>query len=111
MAVYYASKAYVLSFSEALAEELRNSGVTVTALCPGPTQTGFADTAEMGESRLFNSFGIADAADVARYGFDAMMEGKRLAIPGVKNKVLAQANRIAPRALTAKIARLLQETR
>lgn len=111
MAVYYATKAYVLSFSEAVAEELRNSGVTVTALCPGPTHTGFADAAEMGDSRLFNSFGIADAADVAQYGFDAMMHGKRLAIPGVKNKVLAQANRIAPRALTAKIARMLQETR
>jgi uncharacterized protein len=111
MAVYYATKAYVLSFSEALAEELRHSGVTVTALCPGPTHTAFADTAEMGESRLFNTFGIADAADVAKYGFDAMMDGKRLAIPGVRNKVLAQANRIAPRALSAKIARMLQETR
>jgi short-subunit dehydrogenase len=111
MAVYYATKAYVLSFSEALAEELRNSGVTVTALCPGPTQTGFADVAEMGDSRLFNTFGIADAADVAQYGFDAMMHGKRLAIPGVKNKVIAQANRFAPRAFTAKIARMLQETR
>lgn len=111
MAVYYASKAYVLSFSEALAEELRNSGVTVTALCPGPTHTGFADAADMNDSRLFNTFGIADAADVAEYGFDAMMSGKRLAIPGVRNKVLAQANRLAPRALSAKIARMLQETR
>jgi short-subunit dehydrogenase len=111
MAVYYASKAYVLSFSGALSEELRNSGVTVTALCPGPTHTGFADAAEMGNSRLFNTFGIADAADVAEYGFDAMMHGKRLAIPGVRNKVLAQANRLAPRALSARIARMLQETR
>ncbi|MDP9203481.1 MAG: SDR family NAD(P)-dependent oxidoreductase, partial [Gemmatimonadota bacterium] len=111
MAVYYATKAYVLSFSEALAEELRNTGVTVTALCPGPTHTDFAYTAEMSGSRLFNTFGIADAADVAKYGFDAMMHGKRLAIPGIKNKILAQANRIAPRALSAKIARLAQETR
>ena len=111
MAVYYATKAYVLSFSEALSEELRNSAVTVTALCPGPTHTDFADTAEMGRSRLFNTFGIADAADVAKYGYDAMMQGKRLAIPGIKNKILAQANRIAPRALSAKIARIAQETR
>jgi short-subunit dehydrogenase len=111
MAVYYASKAYVLSFSEALAEELRNSGVTVTALCPGPTHTGFADAADMADSRLFNTFGISAASDVAEYGFDAMMSGKRLAIPGVKNKVLAQANRLAPRALSAKIARMFQETR
>lgn len=111
MAVYYATKAYVLSFSEALSEELRNSGVTVTALCPGPTQTDFADTAEVGHSRLFNTFGIADAADVAQYGFDAMMHGKRLAIPGIKNKIIAQANRISPRALTAKITRIAQESR
>jgi short-subunit dehydrogenase len=111
MAVYYATKAYVLSFSEALAEELRNSGVTVTALCPGPTQTDFADTAEVGSSRLFNAFGIADAADVAKYGFDAMMHGKRLAIPGIRNKIIAQANRFTPRALTAKITRLAQEAR
>ena len=111
MAVYYASKAYVLSFSEALAEELRNSEITVTALCPGPTDTDFADTAEMGESRLFNAFGIADAADVAKYGYDAMMSGKRLAIPGIKNKILAQANRLAPRSLSAKIARIAQESR
>src|SRR5687768_15902864 len=111
MAVYYATKAYVLSFSEALAEELRNTGITVTALCPGPTQTDFADTAEVNGSRLFNTFGIADAADVAKYGYDAMMHGKRLAIPGFKNKLIAQANRIAPRALSAKIARIAQESR
>jgi len=111
MAVYYATKAYVLSFSEALSEELRNTDVTVTALCPGPTHTDFADTAEMSGSRLFNTFGIADADDVAKYGFDAMMSGKRLAIPGIRNKILAQANRIAPRALSAKIARIAQETR
>ena len=111
MAVYYATKAYVLSFSEALSEELRNTDVTVTALCPGPRDTDFADTAEMGESRLFNAFGIADADDVAKYGYDAMMSGKRLAIPGIKNKILAQANRLAPRALSAKIARIAQENR
>ena len=111
MAVYYATKAYVLSFSEALAEELRKSGITVTALCPGPTQTDFADTARMTNSRLFSAFGVADAADVAEYGFVAMMAGKRLAIPGVKNKMVAQANRFAPRAFTAKITRMLRETR
>lgn len=111
MAVYFATKAYVLSFSQALAEELRNTGVTVTALCPGPTQTDFAKAAQMTNSRLFNSFGVADADDVARYGVGAMLRGKRLAIPGIRNKVLAQANRIAPRALSARIARLAQETR
>jgi uncharacterized protein len=111
MAVYYATKAYVLSFSEALSEELRNSGVTVTALCPGPTQTDFGDTAGVSNSRLFSTFGIADPADVAKYGFDAMMHGKRLAIPGIRNKIIAQVNRISPRALTARITRMAQETR
>jgi short-subunit dehydrogenase len=111
MAVYYATKAYVLSFSEALSEELRNSNITVTALCPGPTQTDFADTAEVNSSLLKSAFGKSDAADVAQYGFDAMMHGKRLAIPGIKNKMLAQASRIAPRALSAKIGRITREMR
>src|SRR3954471_20420213 len=75
MAVYYATKAYVLSFSEALAEELRNTGITVTALCPGPTRTEFASEAGVTNSRLFSLFGAADATDVAEYGFRAMMEG------------------------------------
>ncbi|HJQ11395.1 MAG TPA: SDR family oxidoreductase [Gemmatimonadaceae bacterium] len=110
-AVYYASKAYVLSFSEALAEELRNTGVTVTVLCPGPTATDFASTAGVGNSRLFTLFGVADAADVAEFGFQAMMAGKRVAIPGIKNKIVAQANRFSPRALTAKVARFAQENR
>jgi uncharacterized protein len=111
MAVYYASKAYVLSFSEALAEELRDSGVTVTALCPGPTRTDFASTAHVGNSRLFTLFGVATAADVAEFGVDAMMQGKRVAVPGIRNKIVAQAHRISPRLLTAKVARLAQENR
>ena len=111
MAVYYATKAYVLSFSEALAEELRNSGVTVTALCPGPTRSDFASTARVGNSRLFTLFGVADAADVAEFGVQSMLQGKRVAIPGIKNKIVAQANRFSPRALTTKVARLAQEKR
>jgi short-subunit dehydrogenase len=111
MAVYYATKAYVLSFSEALAEELRNAGVTVTALCPGPTRTDFAAEAQVGNSRLFSAFGVADAGDVAEFGVSAMLHGRRVAIPGIRNKIVAQANRFAPRALTAKVARMAQETR
>ena len=110
-AVYYASKAYVLSFSEALAEELRDSGVTVTALCPGPTRTEFASTAGVSNSRLFTLFGVADAEDVAEYGFQAMMAGKRVAVPGLKNKLVAQAHRVSTRALSARVARLAQENR
>ena len=110
-AVYYASKAYVLSFSEALAEELRDTGVTVTALCPGPTRTDFASTAGVSNSRLFTLFGVAQADDVAEFGFQAMMAGKRVAIPGFRNKLVAQANRFSPRALTTKVARFAQENR
>src|SRR5215208_4489663 len=111
MAVYYATKAYVLSFSEALAEELRHSGVTVTALCPGATDTEFAASAQVGNSRLFTVFGVADAADVAEYGVAAMMRGRRVAIPGIRNKIIAQAHRFAPRMVTTKVARIAQETR
>jgi short-subunit dehydrogenase len=111
MAVYYATKAYVLSFSEALAEELRNAGVTVTALCPGPTRTEFAEEAQVGTSRLFTAFGMADAADVAEFGVSAMLHGRRVAIPGIRNKIVAQANRLAPRALSAKVSRIAQESR
>jgi short-subunit dehydrogenase len=108
MAVYYATKAYVLSFSEALAEELRHSGVTVTALCPGPTRTDFAASAQVKSSRLYSAFGTADAADVAEYGVNAMMHGRRVAIPGIKNKIIAQANRFTPRAVTAKVSRMIR---
>ena len=111
MAVYYATKAYVLSFSEALAEELRDSGVTVTALCPGPTRTDFAASAQVPESRLSTLFGIADATSVAEYGVTAMFHGRRVAVPGIKNKIVAQANRFAPRAVTAMVSRLAKETR
>jgi short-subunit dehydrogenase len=111
MAVYYATKAYVLSFSQALAEELRDSGVTVTVLCPGPTATEFASSANVGKSGLFAAFGIADAADVAEFGVSAMMHGRRIAIPGIKNKIVAQASRFTPRAVSTRITRMAQESR
>jgi short-subunit dehydrogenase len=111
MSVYYASKAYVLSFSEALSEELRDTGVTVTALCPGPTKTDFAATAQVGHSRLFTLFGVADATSVAEFGFQAMMQGKRVAIPGIRNKLVAESHRFFPRALVTRVARMAQEKR
>ena len=111
MSVYYASKAYVLSFSEALAEELRDSGVTVTALCPGPTKTEFAATAQVGHSRLFTLFGVAAATSVAEFGYQAMMQGKRVAIPGARNKLVAASHRFFPRDLVTKVARIAQEKR
>lgn len=110
MAVYYATKAYVLSFSEAIANELRGSGVTVTCLCPGATETNFARRADMENSRLFR-MGAMDAKQVAQAGFDGLMKGTTLVIPGTKNKILAQSVRFGPRKLVTAIARSIQEKR
>lgn len=111
MSVYYASKAYVLSFSQAIAEELRDTGVTVTALCPGATATDFAETANISNTNLFKKIGVADPAPVAEYGYKAMMRGDRIAIPSWRDKLMVQAQRIAPRRLVTAIARRVQESR
>jgi len=108
MAIYYATKAYVLSFSEAIADELRGTGVTVTALCPGPTATGFAAVAGMESSRLFKLTRPMNSEAVARYGLRAMQHGKRVAIPGIANKLVAQSIRVSPRRLVTTIVRKLQ---
>ena len=109
MAVYYASKAYVLSLSEALHNELRATGVTVTALCPGPTATGFEGVAGMSGTRLFRSGNVMDPATVARAGFRAMMKGRPLIVTGGRNRFMAFMTRFAPIQTTAAIARRLQE--
>ena len=111
MSVYYGTKAFVLSFSEAIAEELRESGVTVTCLAPGATATGFAETAGVTNSRLHTRLGLQKADDVARYGYAAMVRGERVAIAGIRNKIMIQSERFAPRALVTKLARLAQENR
>jgi short-subunit dehydrogenase len=107
MAVYYASKAFVLSFSEAVGNELSGTGVTVTALCPGPTTTAFQDRARMQESRLGKAAAFMDARTVARIGIEAMMSGKPLAIAGMMNRLVAWSTRLAPRQLTTKLARAI----
>lgn len=107
-AVYYAAKAYVLSFSQALAEELRGSGVTVTCLAPGATATGFAERADMKRTLLFK-LPMADAASVAKAGYRAMIAGKDLAIPGLSNKLLALSGRLMPRRAVLWISRKLIE--
>jgi short-subunit dehydrogenase len=111
MAVYYATKAYVLSLSGALSEETAGTGVTVTCLCPGPTQTGFQDRAQIQNTRLLNLTKMMSAADVARAGYDGMMAGRALVIPGLLNKVGAQTVRLAPRKLVARIVRSLNAER
>ncbi len=106
MAVYYATKAYVLSFSEAITEELRGTGVTVTALCPGPTRTEFQARANMGGSRLAR-FGLQDARPVAELGYRAMERGHAVAIPGLLNRLLALSVRLSPRAAVRRVVRHL----
>jgi short-subunit dehydrogenase len=109
MAVYYATKAYVLSFSEALAEELAKTPVRVTALCPGPTETGLQRRAAMEDSKLVAGKALMPAADVAQFGYDALMAGRRVAIPGLRNRLLALSPRFAPRRFVTAIVRRMQE--
>jgi uncharacterized protein len=109
MAVYYATKAYVLSFSEAIANELRGSGVTVTCFCPGATHTGFAKRAGTENSRLFKQVGAMSAEKVARDGYRALMEGRTLAISGAHNWLVAQSVRFAPRKMVTAVSRWVAE--
>lgn len=99
MAVYYASKAYVLSFSEALTRELKGTGVTVTTLCPGPTDTGFASSAGLGKSLMHRILPPATSIEVAKAGYKAMMKGKAIEIPGFTNKLSAMSPRFTPRSM------------
>jgi len=100
MAVYYASKAYVLSFSEALTRELRGSGIYVTALCPEPTDTDFAADAGLGKSLMHSMLPPATSKQVAEAGYKAMLKGKAIEIPGFMNKISALTPRFTPRSLT-----------
>jgi short-subunit dehydrogenase len=109
MAVYYASKAYVLSFTEAIATELEGTGVTATTLCPGPTESEFQDRAAMQEVKMFDPKSLPTAAAVARYGYEAMERGQRIAVHGGKNKLLTLVTRLLPRQKLAEITRDMQK--
>ena len=108
MAVYCATKAYVLSFSEAIADELTGSGVTVTTLCPGPTASGFQAVAHLEESRLVAGRTLPTAREVAQAGYDALMAGKTLFVHGLSNKIKSQVPRFLPRRLMTRIVRWVQ---
>lgn len=109
-AVYYASKAYVISLSEALANELADTGVTVTVLCPGPTETEFTRRAEMKGVRLLEK--MASPRQVAQTGYDAMLKGKTVVVPGTLSKIVIHGLlRLSPRRLTVSISRALMEKR
>lgn len=109
MAVYYATKAYVLSFSEAIENELKSKKVIVSCFCPGPVETDFQNRASIGQTKLFKDKKIMDAETAAKAGYIGLKEGKSVVIPGVQNKLLAFGTRIAPREFVTKIARLIQE--
>jgi short-subunit dehydrogenase len=109
MAVYYASKAYVLSLSEALAVELEGTGVNVIALCPGPTESGFQAAAGIGRSKLSGS--LPSSAEVAACGMRALERGTTVAIAGTRNWWLVQSVRLLPRKLVARAVRRLQARR
>ena len=103
MAVYYASKAFVLSFSEALAYETRDTGVRVTALCPGGTQSAFFDRARMQNSRFVRGR-LMDAATVARAGYEGLIHGRPVVIPGKRNRLLAWSTRLFPRNVVTRVS-------
>ncbi len=109
MAVYYASKAFVNSFTEALAFELRGTGVTATVSCPGATITEFGAVAGTDRSRLFR-LGAAPAQRVAREAYDAMMAGKAMVVHGLKNKLAVQSLRLGPRAFVTRVAASLNDS-
>jgi uncharacterized protein len=109
MAVYYASKAYVISFSEALGNELQGTGVTVTCLCPGLTDTQFQTRAGTEQTTLFRRTRPMDAATVARDGYRALMKGKPLVISGFRNRLLMESIRISPRRLVTAVSRKFLE--
>ncbi|HEY6160719.1 MAG TPA: SDR family oxidoreductase [Bacteroidia bacterium] len=109
MSVYYATKAYVLFFTEGIAEELRGSGVTVTALCPGPTRSGFQAASALENSKLVKDRKLPTAKEVAEYGYKAMVRGKVVAIHGLMNRLMAQSPRFTPRALVRKVVMRLQD--
>ncbi len=111
MAVYYATKAFVVSFTEAIAKELKGTGVRATAICPGPTKTGFGKRAGAESSGLYQNGMAMNAAAVARIGYDGMKKNKVVVITGTKNRMLAFAGRMAPRSLSAEVTRRLNARR
>lgn len=103
MSVYFATKAFLLSFSQAIDYELKPNGISVTTLCPGPTESEFKVRAGSERSRLFDAF-VMDAPRVARVGYDGMMKGKSVAIPGIRNKLIPVGVRVTPRRLIATLS-------
>ena len=111
MAIYYATKAYVLNFSLALSQELQGTGVTVTAFCPGPTATGFGQRAGFTNKKIFGDVFLMNASRVALDGYKGLMKGKPLVISGWKNWIGTQLVRLLPRTLPGKLVQSVQQKR
>ena len=111
MSVYYATKAFVLSHSVALAHELRGSGVIVSALCPGPTKTDFQRRAKIAESRMFKKPRSMSSMDVAKAGYEGLMKGKLIVVPGLSNKLIGVAAKLSPRTIQARVTGELNRDR
>lgn len=105
MSVYCATKAYVLSFTEAISNEVIDKGITITALCPGATETGFQAAGGLDDSKLFKDKKLPTAKEVAQYGYASMMKGKIVAIHGIMNYIMSNSIRFIPRSLVLKISR------
>ena len=106
MAVYYATKAYVISFTEALAEEVAGTDLHITCLAPGPTATNFAEEAHMTDSRLFR-LGTMSAGDVARIGYDGWKKRRVVVVPGLTNRLGVALVRVSPRSVVRKLLKRL----
>jgi short-subunit dehydrogenase len=109
MAVYYATKAYVMSFSLALADEVAGSGVSVTCVAPGPVQSGFQSRAGQEGIRLLGRRAMPSPAEVAEFAYDALQAGKPLAVPGISNRAVAVAARLLPRRTLSRMVRRAHE--
>lgn len=108
MAVYFATKAYVLSFSEAINEELRGTGVSVTTLCPGPTESEFFDAAAV-QSKGLTGQKLPSSRDVAAFGLEAMFARRRTVVHGARNRFLVQLQRFVPRGMVIRMVRAVVE--
>lgn len=109
MSVYYATKAYVLSFTESLSVELKDYNISIMALCPGPTSTNFLQNADLEESGLFKNLKVAKADKVANYGYRKLQRNKVIALPGLLNKVVVLSSKLAPRSLVRRVVYLIQK--
>jgi uncharacterized protein len=109
MAVYYATKAYVLSFSEALAEELRGTGVSVTVVCPGATASGFQSRANMEDSKLVSGRKLMNAGMVARVGYRGLMRNKTVVVPSLVSRMYILVVRLLPRSIVTRAVKNMQE--